>query len=417
VAAGEAASVEGRVTAGAGADYRPLSAARQRGWMRLHSPPGEEEVMRVFPSALVIVALAALPAAQPRPAKTLDIYVIDVEGGNAQLWVTPSGESIIYDTGNGGAAAVRDADRIMAAIRDAGVTRIDFLITTHFHGDHVGGLPELASRIPITEFVDHGPNVQPAPQIDLVLEQYARIHAKARRRIVKAGDRIPLTGVEWRIVNSAARVLDRPLPGGGARNPHCASFARHAVNPVSGGPLGKTEDEQSVGSHVTFGRFRVLYLGDFDWNQEFELMCPVNRIGTVDLFIPSRHGQFSSNSETLVHPLRARVMIMNNGLRKGGQPAAMKVLLGSPRLEDLWQLHFAFLGGQEHNASGMYIANLDESTVPVAPMIPAPPGTTVPPAPQHDGPAHWIKVSAEQDGSFSVTNSRNGFTKTYRPGS
>ena len=373
--------------------------------------------MRVLTTIVSTIALAAtLPAAQRHMSKTLDIYVIDVEGGNAQLWVTPSGESVVYDTGNGGDAAVRDADRIMAAIRDAGVTQIDYVITTHFHGDHIGGLPELATRIPIKEFVDHGPNVQPGPQIDVVLEQYAALHARARRTVVKTGDRIPLKGLEWRIVSSAAQMLKTPLPGAGAPNPYCASFRRHDVNPVSGGPLGKTEDEQSVASHVTFGKFRVLYLGDFDWNQEFELMCPMNRIGTVDLFIPSRHGQFSSNSETLVHPLRARVMIMNNGMRKGGQPEAMKVFLNSPRLEDLWQVHFAFLGGQEHNVPGMYIANLDEATVPVAPMVPAPPGTPVATALQHNGPAHWIKVSARPDGSFTVTNSRNGLSKTYTNG-
>ena len=373
--------------------------------------------MRVLVAIVSTVALAAtLPAAQRHMSKTLDIYVIDVEGGNAQLWVTPSGESVVYDTGNGGDAAVRDADRIMAAIKDAGVTQIDYVITTHFHGDHVGGLPELATRIPIKEFVDHGPNVQPGPQIDVILEQYAALHARARRTVAKTGDRIPLKGLEWRIVSSAAQMLKTPLPGAGAPNPHCASFRRHEVNPVSGGPLGKTEDEQSVASHVTFGKVRVLYLGDFDWNQEFELMCPMNRIGTVDLFIPSRHGQFSSNSETLVHPLRARVMIMNNGMRKGGQPEAMKVFLNSPRLEDLWQLHFAFLGGQEHNVPGMHIANLDEATVPVAPMVPAPPGTPVATALQHNGPAHWIKVSARPDGSFTVTNSRNGLSKTYTNG-
>ncbi|HEV8318394.1 MAG TPA: MBL fold metallo-hydrolase [Vicinamibacterales bacterium] len=374
--------------------------------------------MRVLTAIVSTLALAAtLPAAQRDASKTLDIYVIDVEGGNAQLWVTPSGQSLVYDTGNGGAAAVRDADRIMAAVKDAGVTQIDYVVTTHFHGDHVGGLPELATRIPIKEFVDHGPNVQPGPQIDRVLEQYGTIYAKAKHTIVKSGDRIPVKGLEWRIVNSAAQVLKAPLPGAGAPNPHCASFRRHEVNPVSGGPLGKTEDEQSVGSHVTFGRFRVLYLGDFDWNQEFDLMCPVNRIGTVDLFIPSRHGQFSSNSETLVHPLRARVMIMNNGLRKGGQPEAMKVFLNSPGLEDLWQIHFAFLGGQEHNVPGMYIANLDETTVPVAPMVPVQPGTPAANAPQHNGPAHWIKVSVRADGNFTITNSRNGLVKTYRNGS
>jgi competence protein ComEC len=372
-------------------------------------------VMLAFLSALGVCA--AVIAAQSRTSKNLDIYVIDVEGGNAQLWVTPSGESVLVDTGNGGAAAVRDADRIMAAIKDAGVTQIDHLITTHYHGDHIGGLSELARRIPIKEFIDHGANVQPGPQIDPVLEQYAQLFAKAKHTIPKTGDRISVTGLDWRIVSVAGQVLKTSLPGAGAPNPYCAGFKRHDVNPVSGGPVGKTEDEQSVASHVTYGKFRLLYLADFTWNQEFELMCPNNRVGTVDLFVVSRHGQPSSNSEALVHAVRPRVTIMNNGSRKGGQPAAMNILLNSPRLEDLWQIHFALLGGQEYTAPGIFIANLEEgTTVPVAPM-PAPArGTPAPPAPQHNGTAYWIKVSAQTDGTFTVTNGRNGFSKTYRGG-
>jgi competence protein ComEC len=362
--------------------------------------------------------LVAFPEAQTRTAKSLDIYVVDVEGGNAQLWVTPSGESVLVDTGNAGAAAVRDADRIMAAVKDAGLSQIDHLITTHYHGDHVGGLPELATRIPIKEFIDHGANVQPTPQIDPVLQQYGELAAKAKHTIAKTGTRIPVTGLDWRIVSATGQILKTPLPDAGAPNPYCAGFKRHDVNPVSGGPLGNTEDEQSVASHITFGRFRVLYLADFDWNQEVELMCPNNRIGTVDLFVVSRHGQPSSNSEALVHAIRPRVTIMNNGPRKGGQPAAMNVLLNSPRLEDLWQIHFALLGGQEYTVPGIFIANVEEgATVPVAPLPPAQRGAPAPPAPQHNGPAYWIKVSAQTDGSFTVTNARNGFSKTYRAGS
>ena len=361
------------------------------------------------------LSVAMLPA-QTRPAKTLDIYVIDVEGGNSQLYVSPSGESVLIDTGNAGAAAVRDADRIVAAVRDAGLKQIDHLITTHYHGDHVGGLLEVARRIPIQEFIDHGPNVQPAPAVDPILQQYAELNAKVKHRIVKPGDKVAVTGMDWRIVTAGGHVLSTPLPGAGAANPYCVGFKRHAVNPVSGQPVGNTEDEQSVGSHITFGKFRVLYLGDFTWNQEFELNCPNNRIGTVDLFVASRHGQSSSNSEALASAIRPKVIITNNGTRKGGQPDAMKVLLGSPRLQDLWQIHFSELSGQEYTVPGMFIANsFDEPQAAMAVMPkPLPQGAQAPPPPAHNGVAYWIKVSAQADGTFTVTNGRNVFTKTYK---
>jgi beta-lactamase superfamily II metal-dependent hydrolase len=371
-------------------------------------------------STIVLVSACALSAVvvfgQIRTAKTLDIYVIDVEGGNSQLYVTPSGESMLIDTGNIGAAAARDADRIMAAVKDAGLSRIDRMITTHFHGDHVGGVLELAKRIPIQEFIDHGPNVQPTDAIDAHMQQYAALNAKAKHRVVKAGDRIDMKDLDWRIVTAGGQVISTPLPGAGAPNPYCAGFKRHDVNPVSGQPVGNTEDEQSVGSQVTFGRFRILYLGDFTWNQEFALNCPVNRIGPVDLFVASRHGQPSSNSEALVHAIRPRVTLVNNGTRKGGQPDAMRVLLNSPGLQDLWQVHFSMLGGQEYTVPGMFISNVyddQQPAVPVAPQV-LPQGGQAPPPPAHNGPAHWIKVSAQTDGTFTVTNGRNGFSKTYR---
>ena len=273
-----------------------------------------------------------------------------------------------------------------------------------------------ARRIPIQEFIDHGPNVQPAPAVDPILQQYAELNAKVKHRIVKPGDKVAVTGLDWRIVSAGGHVLSTPLPGAGAANPYCAGFKRHAVNPVSGQPVGNTEDEQSVGSHITFGKFRVLYLGDFTWNQEFELNCPNNRIGTVDLFVASRHGQSSSNSEALAHAIRPKVIITNNGTRKGGQPDAIKVLLGSPRLQDLWQIHFSELSGQEYTVPGMFIANsFDEPQAAMAVMPkPLPQGAQAPPSPPHNGVAYWIKVSAQADGTFTVTNGRNGFTKTYK---
>src|SRR5213083_2271043 len=161
---------------------------------------------------LAVVLLAPAAAAQNRPAKTLDIYVMDVEGGDSQLYVSPSGESVLIDTGNAGAAAVRDADRIMAAVRYAGIKQIDHLITTHYHGDHIGGLPEVAKRIPIQEFIDHGPNVQPAAAIDPIMQEYAVLNAKVKHRVVKPGDKVDVTGLDWRIVTAGGLVLSTPLP-------------------------------------------------------------------------------------------------------------------------------------------------------------------------------------------------------------
>jgi competence protein ComEC len=370
-------------------------------------------ISTLFLSALALFAV--VPAAQT--AKTLDVYVIDVEGGNAELYVSPSGESVLIDSGNGGAAAARDADRIMVAVREAGLKQIDNLITTHYHGDHIGGLIELAKRVPIAHFIDHGANVQPAPQIDPLLQQYAELYSKVKHTVAKPGDKLAVAGLDWRVVTAGGQVLKTPLPGAGAPNRYCANFKRHAVNPVSGQPVGNTEDEQSVGSQITFGKFRALYLGDFTWNQEFDLMCPTNRVGIVDLFVASRHGQISSNSEALVHAIQPRVIIMNNGIRKGGQPDAMKVFLTSPRLENVWQIHFSQLGGQEYTVPGMFIANSTDdrqAALQVAPMPPSPQGQPAPAVPLHNGPANYFKVSAQPDGTFTVTNSRNGFSKTYR---
>lgn len=363
--------------------------------------------MRAFLlSLLAIACVLASPAAQSRTTKTLDVYVVDVEGGNATLFVSPSGESLLIDTGNPGTS--RDVDRIMAAARDAGIMQIDNLITTHYHGDHIGGLVELAGRIPIRRFIDHGPNVQPNPNIDKILQQYADLNAKATHIVAKAGDRIQVAGLDARVVASAGRAIKDALAGGGKTNPLCAAFKPRDAD--------ATENAQSVGSVITLGKFRIVHLGDLTWNKESDLMCPNNPIGAADVFVVSHHGLNVSNSEVLVHALQPRVAIMNNGIRKGGQPETMKILYSAPGLEDVWQLHFPLLAGQEYAAPGLFIANPQpDATVEVAPLAPRPPAAGAPPtpAPVHEGAAFWIKVSAQQDGAFTVTNSRNGFSKTY----
>jgi len=369
--------------------------------------------MRALIVRLMVVALAVIGGtfalAQTRVSKALGVYVIDVEGGNATLFVAPSGESLLIDTGNAGPAAAQDAGRIMDAIKDAGVRQVDHLIITHWHGDHFGGLAELATKVPIREFVDHGPNVQPGQAADDFLQNtYPKLYASSKHTVAKAGDKIALGSVDVRVVTSAGEVVKAPLPGGGSPNPVCATFKPGDNN---------AEDPQSVGVFLTFGRFRTIHLGDITKNKEFELMCPNNRLGTVDVLLGLHHGQASSNSPVLVHALRPRVAIMNNGTRKGGEPEVMQTVHSSPGLEDLWQLHFSLLSGQEYTMPGMFIANGidgEQTSMPIAPTPAPPPGPGSPPPPAHNGVAHWIKLSAEQDGSFTITNTRNGFSKTYR---
>ena len=228
-------------------------------------------------AAAGLAALFFQPAGNDAAAQTrttFDIYVVDVEGGNATLFVPPSGESVLIDTGNlAPEAAIRDAERIMAAAKDAGLTRIDHLITTHWHGDHFGGMAELAKRIPIRHFIDHGPNIQPFAGADeFIANGYKELYSKAKHTVAKPGDSIPVAGLDWRIVTSAGEVLKTPLPGAGAPNPSCASFKPQ--------PVDTTENAQSVGSIVTFGKFRVAHLGDLTVNKEFELMCRPGCSGT-----------------------------------------------------------------------------------------------------------------------------------------
>jgi beta-lactamase superfamily II metal-dependent hydrolase len=362
-------------------------------------------------SLLALTCMAAPALAQNRAGKPLEIYIVDVEGGNATLFVTPSGETVLIDTGNGGNQAARDAGRIMEAAKDAGVTKIDHLIITHWHGDHFGGLQELARQIPIAHYYDHGPNVQATPATDDFFKTvYEPLTAKATHTVLKPGDTIPLKDLKWNVVAAAGNVLKTNLQGAGRPNPYCAESKPQDPDP--------TENAQSVSSYITFGKFRMVHMGDLTYNKELDLMCPNNRLGAADLFIVSHHGQAISNSPALVHALHPRAAIINNGTRKGGQPDAMKVLFSSPGLEDLWQMHFSLLSGQEYTVPGAFIANqIDQpdASLPVAAWNPPPQGQQAPPAPVHNGKSYYFKVVAQQDGAFTVTNMRNNFSKTYRP--
>jgi len=368
--------------------------------------------MRLFMIALA-GTLAAAVTLLAQSSGDLRIYVIDVEGGGASLFVAPSGETLLVDTGNGDSAAPRDAGRILEAVKDAGASQIDHLVITHYHGDHVGGVAELASRIPIKHFIDHGPTVEPQNAATKFLQRYGELAAAARHTVAKPGDTIQVSGLDIRVVASAGKTIAAPMPGAGQPNDACANVKRIEPDP--------TENAQSVGMSIVFGRFRVAHLGDLTWDGELDLMCPTNKFGTADLFLVSHHAQqwrnAMSNSAALVHGLRPRVAISTNGIRKGAQVAAMKVLFTSPGLEDLWQLHASEFSGQEYTVPGAFIANeLDEPlrALPIAPLPDPAAGQQLPAAPTHNGPAHFIRIVASRDGSFTVTNTRNGFSKTYR---
>ncbi|MGB2716334.1 MAG: MBL fold metallo-hydrolase [Vicinamibacterales bacterium] len=361
--------------------------------------------MKALAAASIGIALVAA-AAQPKSSKSLDIYVADTEGGKAALFVSPSRETLLIDSGNPGG---RDTDRIAAMLSDAGVTRIDHLVSTHYHVDHVGGMPELAKRIPIAHYVDHGPSVEEKEQVAGFNAAYADLRAKAKHSVVKPGDRIPMAGVDVVVLTAAGQALKKPLAGGGRPNPACAESQKKEE------PASPDENSQSVGLLITYGQFRAIDLGDLLWNKELDLMCPNNPVGSVDLYMVTHHGLDRSGSDALVHGVRPRVAIMQNGTRKGGSVQAFEIMRSSPGLEDIWQLHWSYSGRIEHNPAGVFIANIDEPAT-LASVLTTPAG-------QRGGggganaahtPAYYLKISAQNDGSFTVTNTRNGFGKTYQ---
>jgi beta-lactamase superfamily II metal-dependent hydrolase len=337
----------------------------------------------------------------------LNIYYIDTEGGQSTLFVSPTGESLLVDTGNAGD---RDLGRIVEALKTAGVKQIDHMWTTHYHGDHVGALLALAKQFPIMHFYDHG---KPHPNDRIVSAAYLTSYeelSQGKRTIVKPGDKVKMTGLDITAVASANQFIRSNLPGGGRQNAACSVVQKKDESAYT-----DPDNGESAGFVLTYGRFRTVDLGDLTWNGELDLMCPTNRIGTVDLYLTSHHGLAKSNSPALVHGLQPRVAVMNNGTRKGGEPDAFRVLYDSPGLEDLWQLHWSYNVGLD-NGPALFIANVEDNAT-IAGVLSAQQA-----APRGGGgaaaahsPAYLIKVSAQQDGTFTVTNTRNGFSKTYKP--
>jgi competence protein ComEC len=332
----------------------------------------------------VLFTIAPLMAASAATTDTLRIYFVDVEGGQATLFITPSKESLLVDTGWPGHEG-RDAERIVAAAKDAGITRIDYVAITHFHTDHVGGVPQLAAKIPINAFIDHGDNRESSDAVTVEgWKTYQKLLAtkKYKRITVKPGDTLPVRGMQAMVVSSNGAVIDRPLPAAGAENASCKDAQNY--------PPDQTENARSLGTVIIFGKLRILDLGDLTSDKEMGLVCPENKLGKIDIYVVSHHGWSQSGSPALLSAIAPRVAIMDNGAKKGGSPSTWDIIEKSPSLENLWQLHFSEEGGSAHNVPEEFIANVE-------------------------GPdtGKYLKLTAWPDGRFEVFNPRTQRIKQY----
>ena len=352
---------------------------------------GQAVVRKAVGSFLVTVL--AIACACPSAARTLDIYFIDVEGGQSTLIVTPAGETLLIDTGfpgSGGFQArpgdpdkARDAQRIVAAAHDDGVDHVDYLLITHFHADHVGGVPELAQLLPIGSFIDHGTVPSKAEEnvpgtLD-AFNAYASVRASRKHIEPKPGDRLPLKGIEAIVVSSAGATVTTPVAGAGQRNPACKEAGLTA--------LDANENPRSTGIRLQFGRFRFLDVGDLTGQPLFALACPNNLVGPVDAYLVAHHGGADAADLATFAAFNPRIAILNNGQTKGGAPETFATLHQVKEI-DVWQLHRSQSAGAG-NFDAEHIANIDEST------------------------AYWLKLSANPDGSFKVLNARTGRIVSY----
>ena len=334
--------------------------------------------------SLFVCAVTCLLAATVAAADTLDIYVVDTEGGKAVIVLTPDGETMLVDAGYP-TQDDRDTKRIVAVAQAAEIKQFDYVVATHYDADHSGNVPRVDTRIPGKVFVDHG---EPTPTLNAgsrssYYEPYVKAIGDRKRMSVRPGDVIPMKGLQITVVTAGGKAISRPLPGGGQLN-ESAPASRPTYQ-------DRDDNAGSIGLLYEFGKFRMLDLGDLLSSIEYDLVCPRNLVGTVDLFMVSHHGLKVSNSMFLVHALRPKVAIMNNGAHKGGDPETLDILKKSPGLQDLWQLHYSNSGGQK-NASADFIAN-----------------------PKEPCDAKLIKVTAQRDGTFTVINTRNSFSRTYQP--
>lgn len=332
----------------------------------------------------------------------LQIFFVDVEGGQSTLFVTPDGHSLLIDTGWANFNN-RDASRIAAAAKQAGVTRLDYVLITHYHGDHVGGVMQLAAQMPIGTFFDHGPNreeasVRSSQSTQTNYETYQKLldTGKFKHVVLHAGEKLPVKGLDATVVAADGTVISDPLPGAGATNPTCGDADK---DPADFEDPDMSENGRAVAIVIKFGHVRILDQGDLTWDRERMLMCPVNKLGHINLYVVGNHGMVGATSPALVYGIAPQVAIMDNGSTKGATIPALDLIRNAPNKPVLWQLHYAVQAGDEHNTEAPRIANLE------APVGRGP--TQVP------DKGYMLKVTVNRDGHFTIFNERTEKTEQY----